>query len=264
MDGSNPQRLGRMSRPGIRVVGISQGIFLQVGTDGYLLDGAMRDLLVSRVLPWLAGNAEEPEEVGELLDILRPPGSGPAGRVRLAGWAAGDHLLPALLDQAGIAHHSDAATPVDVTIGGGDDLDGPNLPVRVLADEVIIGPLTLPGYGPCPRCLDLRVLARRPAEFAEAALSPDRREYARVPPTPGPVIAGLARYLVTLETLRILGGVREPEVLRFNSRSVRLTRHSVLISANCARCGRLEQRPAPPGFGRGPTSGVASWAGPTC
>lgn len=125
--------------------------------------------------------------------------SGTPGNPEIGRMLAADPPDVAVLLDYGAA---DAAA-ADVLVAG----DIPHLSVVIREDDVVVGPMVLPGSGPCLRCLDLHRGDRDPAWpsiLAQLAARPAQE------PTEESATAVLAAGLAALQVLAQLDGLATP------------------------------------------------------
>lgn len=122
------------------------------------------------------------------------------------------------------------------------DNDAPSLQVALEGSEAFVGPLVLPGEGPCYLCWRMRALACAD-DFGVAMAREEARDQARAAGSAPPVLPGLAALVagvVIQEAVALLvgaGPVLLPgHVLQVEGLERRQTRHPVLQRPDCPAC----------------------------
>ncbi len=122
------------------------------------------------------------------------------------------------------------------------DNDTPSLQVALEGSDAFVGPLVLPGEGPCYLCWRMRALACAD-DFGVAMAREEARDHARAVGTAPPVLPGLQALVagvVIQESLALLvaaGPARLPgHVLQIEGLERRQTRHPVLQRPDCPAC----------------------------
>lgn len=130
------------------------------------------------------------------------------------------------------------------------DNDTPSLHVALEGSDAFVGPLVLPGEGPCYLCWRMRALACAD-DFGVAMAREEARDQARQVGTARPVLPGLGALVggvVIQESVALLvgaGTVRLPgHVLQIEGLERRQTLHPVLQRPDCPAC-RKKGRPQP-------------------
>lgn len=129
--------------------------------------------------------------------------------------------------------------------------DVPSLHVAWRGTRAEVGPLVLPGEGPCYLCWRMRALACE-EDFA-AAMSHEEMldQVRRAPGRPRPVLPALlpgAAAVVTREVLAAMVGVYSAQlpghVVTLDGLTGSLARHPVLQRPDCAACRKKDHRPS--------------------
>ncbi|PYG02194.1 ribosomal protein S12 methylthiotransferase accessory factor [Georgenia satyanarayanai] len=226
--------------------------------------------------PWVqlvTASAEERRAVAERARTLRVAvvGNGEGARALTTSLTAAGIGGVRLLDLAAgtvpdrdgvtraVAGSDLAVTAVDPELSAvrmwvnaaGLEHDVPSLHVAWHGTRAVVGPLVLPGEGPCYLCWRMRALACED-DFAAAMAHEEMLDRARqAPGRPRPVLPALlpgAAAVVTREVLAAAVGVypaRLPgHVLTLDGTTGSQVRHPVLQRPDCAACRKKDHRPS--------------------
>lgn len=213
------------------------------------------DALVTAVGTGLLQNGSAAVDLGEHTPAAAQRLRAEAERLRASGCACTVRELASQdLDTA------DFATEYDLVVAAGTDVrrllalnervreaGPPLLPLLVLDDRAVAGPLSGPDHGPCVRCMLLRQSSARSGSYAarlwrDAALGGDAA--AQCPPE----LAGMLGTLLAFEVFRRRTGVLDAETERGlvvqDLDTAESYRTELLPHPLCESCGRRAQTPS--------------------
>jgi bacteriocin biosynthesis cyclodehydratase domain-containing protein len=192
------------------------------------LHGLIRGSLETAGFPRVEAYASGAEEAGE-------GGSLPLSRERVEALAADLEVLVCVSDRGQLAarHWVNRAA---IATGR------PALFAELELTQAFIGPLVLPGEGPCYMCYRMRRIAMSEA-FADAFAYEQHLDRSRRADVSRPVLPGLAETaagLVVLELVKLLFGPLTPslsaQVAQLDGLTLAFQRHEVLPRPDCPHC----------------------------